>query len=363
MRAGPPDEVLAGACFWWPRVTSWLGGQLLAPQIPVRSGHVTGKVDDEIIESLTLTVPRYAAAASEGDVIDWRPSSADAPLARFGQSLDVSIVVMSVITGTIWETRIGRFQIADWDDDDAGTISVKAESMLARARDDKLLTLSSPNGTLMSEARRLLPPGMGASFAAALVDRACPASLSWSKDRLKNLQEIASAWPALLRVDEWGQVVFAAPLPSVPTPILTFRDGEGGTLIGAPRADSRADAANRVVASSSATDAADVQGVASVTAGPMSVNGSYGVVTKEWSSPLIVTMSQANASAATMLANSVRPAQSVPVRIAPDPRIELDDAIEVLRDGDQPLWGWVTGYDLPLTTEDGDMRVDVGLPS
>lgn len=355
-------EVLAGACFWWPRVTSWRGGQMLASEIPVQSGRVTAKIDDDIIETLSLTVPRFAAASADGDVIDWRPASADAPLARYGQTLDVTILVMSVITGTIWETRIGRYQIAHWDDDDAGTITLKGESMLARTRDDKLLTLSSPTGSFVSESRRLLPSGMGVSFDPALVDRACPQSMSWSKDRLKDLQEIAAAWPALLRVDEWGQIVYRAPLPAVPAPVLTLRDGVAGTLIGVPRADSRTDAANRVVVSSSSTDSADVQGVASVTSGPMSVSGPYGVVTKEWSSSLIQTVAQATAAANSELASSTRSAQTVPVQIAPDPRIQLDDAIAVERAGDEPLWGWVTAYDLPLTTLDGAMRVDVGLP-
>lgn len=362
MRAGPPDEVLAGACKWAPRITSWLGSQMLAESVPVLHGRITGKVGDDIIESLTLTVPRFAAAVDGGDFIDWRPASPSAPLARYGQTLDVTIIVTSVITGASWETRVGRFQITDWDDDDAGTISVKAESLLARPRDDKLPTLISPNGTLMSEARRLLPSGMGASFDPALVDRVCPTAMSWSTDRLRNLQEIAAAWPALLRIDEWGQVVFRAPLPAVPSPVLTLRDGAEGTLIAAPRSDSRSDAANRVVVSSSSADAADVQGIASVTSGPMSVNGPYGVVTKEWSGPLIETVAQAVAAATTMLANSVRPAQAVEVLVAPDPRLELDDPIAVQRGGDAPLWGWVTAYDLPLTASGGDMRVDVGLP-
>lgn len=363
MRAGAPDEVLSGACLWRPRVTSWLGGRLLAAQVPILGGKVTAKTTDDVLEQLTLTVARRSAAEAGGDVVDWRPTSTDAPLARFGQTLDVSIIVTSVITGQSWETRIGRYQIKDWDDDDAGLITVKGESLIARPRDDKLRTLTSPSGTLMSEVRRLLPPGMGVSFGAGLVNRAVPQSLSWSTDRWKNLTEIAQAWPALIRIDEWGQIVFRAPLPPVPSPVLTLRDGEGGTLISAPRADSRADAYNMVVATSSSTDAADVQGVAAVTAGPMSINGPYGAVVKEWSSPLLETQVQANAAAATMLANSIRPAQSVPVTIAPDPRLQLDDAISVLRGGDRPLWGWVTGYELPLTVKDGAMRIDVGTPS
>lgn len=29
----------------------------------------------------------------------------------------------------------------------------------------------------------------------------------------------------------------------------------------------------------------------------------------------------------------------------------------------ETMWGWVTAYDIPLTAADGEMRVDVGLPS
>lgn len=395
MRAGPPDEVLAGACTWNARISSWLGSRMLAATVPISSGRVTGKVaddsDDDVIEMLSMTVPRYAAPTEGADVFDWRPGkAADHPLARFGQTLDITIVVSSVITGEVWETHIGQYQVKGWDDNDFGLISLTGESRLARPRDDSLLVPTSPLGTLMSEARRLAPAGMGVSFDPALVDRACPSAMSWSGSRLAALREIARAWPAVLRVDSWGQIVFKAPLPAVPVPVATLKDGRGGTLIAAPQKDSRADAYNMVVATSSKSDAVDVQGSASITAGPMSVNGDYGVVVKKWSSPLLDTKAQADAAAQTMLANSTRPAQAIPARIAPDPRIELDDPVEILRGApgrmvtvpaagsipehriwveadaeDAPVeraWGWVTGWDLPLTVADGDMRVDVGLP-
>lgn len=391
MRDGAPGEVLAGACTWRARVVSWLGGRLLAASVPITSGRVAAKVDDDIIETLSLSVPRYAKPEPGADVVDWRPSSTDAPLARYGQTLDVSIIVESVITGDTWETRVGRYQIKDWTDDDEGLLTIKAESLLARPRDDRLRAPTSPTGTLVSEARRLLPAGMGVSFDPALQDRACPVGMSWSEDRLSALQEIANAWPALLRIDAWGQVRYTAPLPDSPTPQLTIKDGRGGTLISAPRSDSRARAYNQVIASTSATDKPDVVGIASVTSGPMSVTGDYGVVTKKWSSSLLDTKAQADAAAATMLANSMRPAAAVPARIAPDPRIELDDPVQLLRGasgrlvvvpasgsvpehrtwvseaaeesaGIERIWGWVTAYDLPLTTRDGEMRVDVGLP-
>jgi hypothetical protein len=345
-------------------VSSWLGGELLAAQVPIESGRVTAKADQDVPEKLTFRVPRYAAQIEGGDVVDWRPgTNARAPLARFGQQVDLTIIVRSVATAEVWETRIGRYQILDWKDDDGGTINVTAEGMLARPRDDKLTAVTAPTGTLIAEVRRLLPAGMGASFDQALVDRPCPASMSWSEDRLGALQEIAAAWPALLRTDAWGQVRFNAPLPAVPTPVLTLTDGARGTLITAPRSDSRKDAFNVVVATSSASDRADVFGVAEIASGPMSVNGPYGRVVKRWSSPLLDSKTTAVAAARTMLDNSTRPAQSVPVTLAPDPRIDLDDPVAVKRGDDWVLWGWVTGYDLPLTATGGDMRIDVGVPA
>lgn len=363
MLDGAPTEVLAGHCWYRARVTAWLGGQLLAAEVPISSGRITGKVDDDIIETLTLTVPRFAAPVEGADQIDWRPGDdARHPLGRYGQQLDVTIVVTSVVNKDVWETRRGRYQIKDWDDDDDGNISVKAESLLARPRDHKLRAPISPTGTFATEAQRLVPDGMGVEFDAALVDRTCPSAMAWSEGRLEALQEIARAWPALLRIDPWGQVLFKAPLPSVPSPVLTLRDGEGGTLIRAPRRDSREGAPNMVIVYSGSTDSADVVGVAAITAGPMSIYGDYGVVAKKWSSSTIETEAQAQAAARVDLANSSRPAQSVPVTIAPDPRIEMDDAIEILRTGDQRrLWGWVTGYDIPLTAADGAMRIDVGV--
>ncbi|MBQ9915954.1 MAG: hypothetical protein IJO71_02000 [Microbacterium sp.] len=362
MREGPPDEVLAGLVIWRPRVTAWLGGRMLAANVPISSGRVTGKVEQEVIEEVSITVPRFAAAEPGGDVFDWRPGANPAhPLARYGQFLDVSIVVESVVTRQVWETRIGRYQVKGWDDDDAGMVTAKGESLLARPRDDKLTALTSPIGSLKSEARRLAPAGMGVAFDPALVDRPCPPAMAWSKSRIENLREIADAWPALLRIDSWGQIVFRSPLPEIPTPVVTLRDGEGGTLISAPRADSRSGVPNVVIASTGSSAEADVQGVAMTTSGPMSVNGDYGVVVKEWSSSLLTTRAEAEAAAQSMLESAARPAQSVPVRIAPDPRLEIDDPVAIMRGDDPALWGWVTAWDLPLTADGGDMRIDLAV--
>lgn len=320
-------------------------------------GRLTVSASQAIPERLELTVPRW-------DGRDWRPGvDPEHPLARFGQELQVSIRAGSSATTQTWETRVGRFLVTDWNDAaGGGAVHVSASGLLRRVQDDRLTAPSQPgsSATLLSEARRLLPPGMSASFDAALVDRACPAGMSWSEDRLAALQEIADAWPALLRTDEWGQVSFRPPLPATPSPVLNFADGVRGTVVSAPRSDTRDGAYSRVVARSSNTATADVQAIADQASGPTRTDGPYGAVTRVWSSPLLRDGTEALAAAQTMLRNSTLPAQILPVTCAPDPRIDLGDAVEVIFDGER-TWGWVVGYDLPLTVDDGPMRVDVGV--
>lgn len=366
MRPGASDEVMSGSVGWRCVVSSWLGGRLLAADVPVVSGRMVWRGDADVPESVTLRVPRYAPARGESLLRDWRPGSdTEHPLAGYGQTLDISVVVTSAATGVETATRLGRVLVDDWDGDDE--IEVHASGLLTHTVTSRLTSPVQPVGSLASEARRLVPAGMGVSIDPALVDRACPRAMVWSAERRKALGEIADAWPALIRSDAWGQVVFRPPLPEVPVPLYTLRDGERGTLVGAPRSFTRDGAYNEVVARSSAPGVEGVQAVAQVTSGPMAVGGPYGVVTKEWASPLIETIPQAAASARTMLANSQRPATILPVTCAPDPRYELDDPVQIVRDGGsfdrdaERYWGWVVGVDLPLTVNDGDMRLDIAI--
>jgi hypothetical protein len=241
--------------------------------------------------------------------------------------------------------------------------------MLRRVSEQKLTgaTVPAAGGTLASEARRLLPVGVSAGFDPALVDRPVP-SMEWTSDRLAALQEIADAWPALLRTDEWGQVQFTAPLAVTPRPVLRLVDGmpyrglpgdQRGTVVGVDRSDTREGVYTEVVARSSATGV-EIEAVARQLTGPMAATGPYGVVTREWASPLLGSQQAAQASAETMLRNSLVPARVLPVMHVADPRITLDDPVEVVRDGMRDR-GWVVGYDLPLTVNDGLMRTDVGV--
>lgn len=360
MRPGAPADLINGAAIWGVRASAWRGGQLLAESIPLTSGRLTADVSLAVPERVSFTVPRW-------DGRDWAPGEdVDHPLARYGQYVQLAIVMTSTLTGFEYETQLGRFYIQDWQYDSArGLVNVEALGVLQRAAEDRLPSPLAPRsgGTLVSEFRRLLPSGLAVAIDPSLTNRGCPRSMEWSEDRLAALYEIADAWPARLRTDQWGQVALLPTLPEVPTPVVTLKDGKGGTVVGTARTDSRDQAYNRVVVRASNTDApnkAPIQAVVDQATGPMRVGGPYGVVTKFWSSPLITTAVQARLSGTTMLANSLRPSRTIPVTLAPDPRLDLDDPVEVISEGSRD-WGYITGYDLPLTVSDGAMRVDVGV--
>jgi hypothetical protein len=363
MREGPSSAVLSGAAGWYPTAASWLDGRNLATSIPITSGKLTVSVASQVPESLTFVVPEVV------DGYSWVPDSATHPLAQCGQAIEVGINVTAPVSGEVTWTRLGKFRVHSWEHDDrAGSVSVSCVGVLGRVAEDRFVNPEVPRsgGTLGSEFRRLMSPGIPVSIDSALSDRACPQSFQWAQDRLDALYDIADAWPARLRTDQYGQVQLLAPLPEVPVPVLELTDGVDGTLVGAPRSDTRDKRPNVIVATSSATDSTaldPVAGTARVSTGPLAANDDgtgYGRVVEFYSSPLITTDTQAYAAAVTRLAAVARPAVVRTVMCAPDPRVELDDAVAVTRDG-VTEWGVVIGYDLPLTIGGGAMRIDVGI--
>jgi hypothetical protein len=347
MRNGPSEKQLATAVSWRPKVSSWLAGTLLAETIPVLRGRVTWDASKNVPDGLTLTVPRFDGLR------DYLPTRPDSPLARYGQQLDVTISVEGV------DVRMGRYLIVDWDYDES-VIQVTAAGLLQIAADSRLLTATAPrdDGTLRSEFVRLLPEQMSAQFDAGLTDRAVPGAMSWDEDRIEALWDIADAWPAVIRPDAWGQVVLKPPVQVSASPVLSVTDGDGGTVVSVPRGDTRDGVYNIVVARSSA-DGVDASAVARVTSGPMNV-ATYNPVPKFYASPLLLNVEQCQATANAMRDESTRKSSILKVTMAPDPRPELDDTIGVTRDGFLDL-GVIVAVDMPLTLNDGPMRVDVGV--
>jgi len=375
MLQGAPSDVLAGACGYRAEISSWRGSTLLAPSVPVSGGSLTFVASQDVPDTLVLKVARVV------DGFDWLPGTDDEthPLACMGQELVVRFVVTSALTGIEYVTVRDRLQIQDVGELADGVVTVTASGILQIVADDMLPTATVPrvDGTLFSEFRRLLPSGVGVAIDPSLVDRACPQSLAWSEDRLAAQQSIADALPALLRSDASGQVVLKAPLADVPIPIITISDGEVSptngypVMVGKSRKQTRSSVYNSWVARGTSTDdptRPPVFAQADQTSGPFAVDPE-GFRTRRafYASPLLTTEAQCLSAAQTRLRNGLRASAVVPIEMAPDPRLQIDDAVLVRADATEGgAWGfevagYLVGIELPLTIDDGAMRVDVGV--
>ncbi|WP_062077668.1 hypothetical protein [Demequina globuliformis] len=356
MRAGAPTVIQAAAVGYRVRVDSYLGASTLAEDVRPSGGSYTFDTTREDIESATLAFPAVAAGRN------WTPgSNTQAALANYGQELTLNAIMH--LGDERWVTELARVVNAEWTDG-GGDIEVQAHGVLGRVAEDRFSTPQVPRrgGTLASEFRRIMPAGIPVDIDPALVDRACPSSFEWPEDRLAALYDIADTWPALIVPDGFGGVRLIPDLPDTVTPTMTFTDGEGGTVVSAPRSDTRSGRYNHVIARAQSTesDAPLIQGEAFVTSGPFAVDGPYGRVTRFYTSPTLTSKSQCESAAASILKTSMRPARTVEATAAVDPRVEPYEPVEVIREGVRYL-GYVIAGTFP--TGPGDMRLTVSVVS
>lgn len=361
MREGAPDQLLAGWVAWEPRVQSWRGGELLSAAVPVRTGTFFEDESSDVPDRIDLSVPRYV------DGFDWLPGSQwDHPLASNGQYLVASIVVRSLVTGAEWVTPLGHFDIQDFNEDEPGLVKVATSGILQRFVDNGLTTPHAPRtgGTFISELRRLVPPGIPVEVSDDIVDRAVPASVEFSDERLESIYKLRDALPARILVDGYGQLQVLPDLPEVPAPVLTVRDGPMGTLIHKPTHGTRDGIYNRVIVRAADTDGIGQNPVLAVvdkTTGPYAADlEGFGIKTSRFSSPFVTTTAQALSAGAKRLNDGLRPARVVRVEMVPDPRIQLGDPLELIKDGVRDV-GYVIAVQHPLTVDDGSSLIDVGI--
>jgi hypothetical protein len=346
------------------RVESWRGAQLVDGAIPFEDGEVTYDDTQAIPGDLSLTVPA-------GPNREWDPTGDPFhPLAPFGQRLYVSRgIVFS--DGTEELVGVGWFLITDATPDPLGRgVAVKAASLERLLEDATLQNPLNPlpGGTFDSEARRLVGGRLPMIDLAAsgLVDRAVPTDRVWEGDRLANLGQIATAWPARIVVDAQGLLAFRPPAASIGVSVADLHTGSQGVVASWQTGATRAEIYNAVFARGevSSADAAPVSGLAwdSDPASPTLFGGAFGEHTLDYSSPLLTTVAECETAAATILAKRLRRNRVAVVEMVPDPRLEANDWVDVNTPTVVGL-GRISGYKLPLTADAGTATLTVEMAS
>jgi hypothetical protein len=314
-------SVLGGSYRYYCAVESWLDGQLLADNIPVSVAAEETDRGIRVPERVTFTVP-----ALDGGV-PWSPVGDDHPLAANGQRLHVKLGVGGGSGEVEWFSR-GRFLIQD-SAVDGDVVNVNAVGLLALIDEARLISPFQPSGTLASTLRGLLEPALTVLVDPALVDRSVPAAVNYDEDRLGAALELLDAWPAYGYVDPEGFLRVALAAQST-TPVLSLTDGQGGTVIHASGNSTRDGASNVIVSRGTASDGAQVQGVAYLSSGPKRASGPFNPlpVPEFFSSPLLTSIEECTAAAETIRDRKQREnAAAFRVEMVPHPALQAGDVV------------------------------------
>lgn len=328
----------------------YYAGRPVADEIPVTDGSLEVDGMASIQGSLSATVPRYLVDPVTGIVRDLLPRTEADPLACSGTRVLVTYSVQ--IPGqTKRETvNLGWYRITSWDEGD-GVISITAASLEALIDEARLLTpVTIAKGTTFATAAKTLVGGLLPLSITA--NAAKTAALDpFEEDRLEALVSLVTAWPARMKVGTSGALEIRPPFnDSTDAVALVLTDGEDGTLIQAPTSGNRDGVYNAVRASGEAEgDKAPVSAVAYLSSGPRRWNGPYGNIPYFYASPLLTTKAQATAAAKTRLAALQVIAAPIQVEIAPDPRLEPGDVIELTSDDNATRLIRIDSLSLPLS--------------
>lgn len=307
------------------RAEVWLGGELLADNVPLDDGSEERDRSLSVPETITLDVPRFDGGT------DWTPVSPTDPLFAAGQ---IMRVLYGVEVGGNWEwIERGWFPITDSDYDD-DSVKLTLKGMLTLIDEAKLPATFQPATALTNTVRSLLEPAVNVGFDPSLIDRTVPSGIQWDNDRLSALGEILTAWPAAIRVLQNGTALVEPATPSDLTPVLNLTDGVGGTVIRWESTSTRDGAFNMVVAQGTDSNGNQLTGVAYDTneLSPYRYGGPFNPLPVPffYASDLLTTVAQCRAAAQTRLTTLRRQAsRTLTATTLPHPGIETGDFVTV----------------------------------
>lgn len=177
-------------------------------------------------------------------------------------------------------------------------ISVKAETLPRNIAISRFIAPTSPpaSATVVSEVKRLLSDIMPVTVASGVVDQSVPTNLVYPDDRLNAVQDLCKRIGCDYRTNGAGQLEV---YPIQQSSVWTLAPGAEGFLIDVKRS-MKLDGLYNVFVADGTAGQQPVRGIATVTAGPLRVNGPHGTYPVFYSSQMITTQAQANAYAATM---------------------------------------------------------------
>jgi hypothetical protein len=183
------------------------------------------------------------------------------------------------------------------------------------------VTAPKPGATVVSELRRICT----IPLAITIGDKAVPPTVVYKENRLDAILDLAAVLDAVPYLDRQGVLRLR---PADPFSISSAIDIDlTGTIADQTNSMSN-EVKNVVVIRAYGAGASEILASASITEGPLSVNGPLGRRVMNYSSQLINTVPEARAAVRRILRDaSTGQAKTVTVRCLPDPRIAPGDKV------------------------------------
>lgn len=342
-------------------VYAWYGDTLTA-LVPITAGQVVFDVTAKGRRRCQLTVPLYS------DGTRWDPGSDPAhPLATFGQRLNIYSGVRH-LDGSLELLNMGWYLItATATDEQEGTVTVTGSDMFQKMEEARII--SNPWGgfgttyTYADVVERMTYVGLKNPFLddpailpftiTGLTNRSLAGSVEADEqgERTATLDTLCAAWPAQMAVNDTGALQFSRPVtaPAAQAVARIVGGTPTATLVSRGRQTSRQRIYNAVYAigTDPATGEQRAYGAAEKTAGPLSIRGPNGWVSRWYSSPLLLNNAQAQAAANTLLAKGTLYTRTEEVTAVPDPSLELNDTVDVTTEAAGTFRGLISSITLP----------------
>ena len=294
------------------------------------------------------------------DGVDVRPGSRGDLLSAMGETMRLEWIFRD--GGQTWRSTSVICQI-ETATVEAASITLTGHGLLSMVRHH-----ARRNATQYPEAKRavdvirdiLAEDNITLTAGMSTVTPSIPTGWVSGTNRWQALTDMVQAIPARLRHIDAG-VALLDPLEPAEEFSRVLRDGDGGTVVSAPREFSRFERPNHVIVRGKGTDGEpDFAEEALLEYGPYSP-GEYGWVTVEMEADAVTTPAGARHVAVNRLYELARNSHVLQVKAASDWEINIDDAVIV--ELEQSRWaGRVVGVEWPADGL-GEMTIEVGVDS
>lgn len=349
MLAGAHDpvvriDVFDGDGVFLHRLESSASDTIIDPDRSILSGSVNATLANRVTRNCTFTVHEDLYPAQETDLL--------APYGNFIRAYR-GIRLADGNERYVWQVFEGRIQ--DTDTDDSGTVTVACSDWATDVVDNEFLVPfnSTPGLDCVAQMQEVISNQYpGATFGTSDTFGLVMPLLTSQNDPGQFLDSVAQGLGAFwYPLADGNFVVRRIPWTVAGAPVVSLRDGEGGTILGFQAGRSRSGVYNQIVATGERADGTTPVYAVAVDNNPDSPTynlGKFGKRTRNISMQTPASTGAVQSAANDQLRSSKALTEAWGLSIIPDASLELGDVVSIDARKRTGVVQVISGFQLPL---------------